>query len=62
MAKAALKLALTAKYPGAVPELDFGGHNPELDFGGPLVSFHVKSFLTLLSTIGNIAVLRVIAC
>ena len=44
------------------PELDFGGHkldhNPELDFGGHKCLFHLKSFLSLLFAIGNIAVLR----
>ena len=38
-------------------ELDFGGgHNPELDFGGHNCLYRVKSFLTLLFAIGNIAI------
>ena len=38
------------------PELDFGRHNPKLDFGGHKCLFHVKSYLTVLFGIGNIAV------
>ena len=38
------------------------GVNPELDFGGGLnCLFYVKSFLTLLSAIGNIAIWGVLA-
>ena len=37
-------------------KLDFGGHNQELDCGGHKCCFCMKSFLTLLFTIGNIKV------
>ena len=41
---------------GQTQSWTLGGHYPELDFGGHKCHFHVKSFLTLLFTIGNIAI------
>ena len=54
--KAHYELHAAYVWAGADPELDFKGSlNAKLDFGGPSLSLHVKSLLTLLFALGDIA-------